>query len=383
MSLWNWFFDRISRPRTSVSEPRAPRVSRHDRRGSADRTHAEASADAHNEASSKTHVAATAVLEAPSNADLAEVRSANESAAPPWWNPADATLTEPAPMERPNLSLEARALENALVSHFDGHDLSMPPLLHLAERILSGLRNPKCDLKSVAKDIAGDPVIAAAVLRMANSPLYRGLQKTTSIHAALTRLGTKAIRTLMIHESFRAAMFDKHSRQRHHAEPLWRRSLASACIMRGLSRFTGLDADEAWLIGLLHDIGNIIVLRILGTDAVFTHQEIDAATFEYLCSESHQEFGELVAEAWSLPANVTAIIRDHHTLPADDDPLRRDRLQVRLTDMINAMLGFAPPASFKLLESTAARDLGLSDRPDFAEYLAQLPAELEEVMSSL
>ena len=64
----------------------------------------------------------------------------------------------------------------------------------------------------------------------------------------------------------------------------------------------------------------------------------------------------------------------------DPEPLRLARLILYGADVDKYQ---APPAAFKLLESTAARDLGLSDQPDFAEFLAQLPAELEETMSSL
>lgn len=92
-----------------------------------------------------------------------------------WWEFEDATLTEPLEIERGELSTEARALENLLVSHFDGHNLSLPPLLHVTETLLPKLASAKCDLRSIARELGEDQVIAAAVLRMANSVIYRGL----------------------------------------------------------------------------------------------------------------------------------------------------------------------------------------------------------------
>ena len=74
------------------------------------------------------------------------------------------------------MSTEARALENALVSHFDGHDLTIPSLPRVPEGVLRELRSSDCDYGKVAGLIAEDQVIAAAVIRMANSPIYGGVQ---------------------------------------------------------------------------------------------------------------------------------------------------------------------------------------------------------------
>ncbi|GAF90107.1 unnamed protein product, partial [marine sediment metagenome] len=263
------------------------------------------------------------------------------------------------------------------------HNLTLPPLLHVAERVRPQLGDPKSNLGVVAKDLAEDQVIAAAVLRMANSPLYRGLNKITALQPAVSRLGVRALSTLLMHESLRAAMFFRKGRANELARIVWRGSLASACIMHGLCEFTRLDSEDAFLVGLLHDIGNVVVLRITYAEKGFPQYEIDLDTFEYLCLECHQEFGELLADAWSLPPDLKAIISNHHDSPDPEDPLRTLRLQVQLTDMINAMLGYATPAQYDLLGSRPVRDLGLADRNDFVTYLERLPDEVDETVASL
>ncbi len=324
---------------------------------------------------------ATAVLESPSAGAHDDRQEAELEEK--WWAPEGATLTEQLEVQRPELSNEAQALEKLLISHFDGHDLTLPPLLHTAETLLPRLRHADCDLATVSNGLSEDQVIAASVLRMANSPLYRGLSKIAGIRPAVNRLGTRALRTLLMHESLRAATFFRKRDQQEMARIVWRRSLASACIMRSLADFTDLDKEDAFLIGLLHDVGNVVVLRILfGTQGAPCHT-LDDDTFEYLCYECHQEFGELIADAWHLPPNLKAVICDHHTYPGDDDPLRTTRLTVQLTDMIKAMLGYAPEASYDLLESRVVRDLGLRDRDDFVAFLRRLPEEVDETVAAL
>lgn len=318
--------------------------------------------------------AAVATLEPPG----VSTDDAGEKAVERWWVPDGAELLEPPPVDRPELSSEALALENVLLSQFDGHDLSLPPLPHVPELVLRRLRDPACKFARVADDIAEDQVIAVAVLRMANSVLYRGRVKVTALLPAVTRLGVGALRTLMLQQSLRAATLHIKSLDERLARIVWRRSLASACVMSELSAFAGIDREEAFLAGLLHDVGNIIVLRsTAGQEAVLRHK-LDIEAFEYLCLETHQEFGELIADAWDLPLSLKDLIADHHEFPAADDPLRGKRLLLQLTDMINAMLGYAPEASYNLLESRVVTALGVGAREDFVAALAALPARIEE-----
>lgn len=294
-----------------------------------------------------------------------------------WWETDEPGLTEIAAVPRPDLSPEARALENILISHFDSHDLNLPPLPRVTEKVLQRLSDPSYVSAHVAEDISEDQVIAAAVLRMANSVLYGGRDKITAIHPAVNRLGATALRTLMFQQSLRAATFQKKSADRDLAELVWYRSIAGGCVMRSLSRFTRVDKEDAFMIGLLHDIGNVIVLREVQKQQAVLHYKIDIATFDHLCAAFHQEMGELVAQAWQLPATLKSLIANHHAYPSQDDPLRTERLLIHLTYMINAMIGYAPCAEYDLLNTRAVRDLGLSENPEFEDFLMDLPGLVE------
>jgi HD-like signal output (HDOD) protein len=312
-----------------------------------------------------------AVLERPSDGDPDA-----ESAESPWWEPPGNTLFDYEAPARPDLTTEARAIENLLISMFDGHNLNLPPLLNVAERVLVSLRDPRHNLSDLCRVISEDQVITAAVMRMANSPLYRGLNRVASLNNALTRLGTAALKTLMVRESLRSAMFARHRDPTGFAERIWKRSLASAAIMQELARFTSVASDDAALYGLLHDIGNVVVLRTVFDQSRIAGASLDEESFEYLCSECHQEFGELIAASWKLPPEIAALVSQHHLPPAPDDPLRTERLMLAVTDMIGSLLGYAPYRPYALLDAHPARELGLAGRSDFIESLRNLPDTL-------
>jgi len=300
----------------------------------------------------------------------------------PWWTPEGAEGIEFVEPRRPMLSTQARAIENTLVTHFDGHDLTMPPVPAVTERVLKRMRDGKSGVKQIAREISEDQVIAAEIIRMANSALYRGLYQATTLQGAVTRLGIQAVRTALMNQSMRAAMFSKRGSDNELAALIWYQSLAGAGIMRGLASLLKVDEEEASLLGLMHDIGSVIVLRFVRENEKASHALIDVPTFEYLCFESHQEFGELVATAWKLPDTLKAVVANHHSYPTQDDPLRRERLMVILSDMISAMLGYAAPAQYQLMQTRVVQDLGLSDRPEFEAFLEQLPAVLEDHLAS-
>lgn len=295
-----------------------------------------------------------------------------------WWAQEGVTQTEPQPIEDPGLSTEALALRNILFSHLDGHDLTLPPLPRVAERVLRQLSVSDYKVPEVAHEIEEDGVTAAAVLRMANSPLFRGINPINAIEPAVSRLGGTAIRTLMMQQALRAATHAVRGKMRRYADMVWKRSLVSAHVMGRLSKFTEVETSEAYLIGLLHDIGNVVVVREAAKQMAVLRCDMDVESFEYLCHESHQEFGELLAREWNLSETLTSLVSNHHTPPGPDDPLRTHRLMLELADMITSIFGYGPDADYLLMESRAVRGLGLDGRDDFLPFLRVLPYDVDE-----
>lgn len=293
-----------------------------------------------------------------------------------WWKPVEGAFTEPAPLTRPNLSEAGLALEEKLESFLADQDLQLPQLPLAADRVVRCLRNPHFDTKAVAHEIKNDQAIAAATLRAANSAFYGAGEPVTKLPAAVVRLGAAALRSLMMRESMRTAMLYSKGPDQELAVALWNRSSASACIMSGLSRLTGLDPEEGCMMGLLHDIGSLVVLRGVVELKSTTDQDVSPKEFEYVCHAYHERFGRAIAQAWRLPSKLESLIADHHAPPQPDDPFRVERLSLELTDMIASMLGYSPPVPYDLLASRAATELGLSDSSKLRKFLDQLPAKI-------
>lgn len=349
MGWWDWLFKTISRSAAGAPVERCKST----------RSAAEAGA--------------VALSTAPTDTTFDRLESESDL----WWTPKDHALLDPVDVRPAGGKQSVQFLENILVSHFDGHDLTMPQLNNMAEQILPKLRGAKCDLKTVGREIAGDQLLSAAVLRTANSPMFRGVANTTTVPAAVTRIGIKSLRTILLHQSVRSAIFTKNSQTKYFANILWRKSLADACVMRGLAGLMRMDEDDCHLIGLMHDIGSVLVLRIMNDQMKSGCPSIDHQSFEYLRLQTHQEFGELIAKAWQLPPDLSQLIMNHHSYPTAGDELATQRWMLILTEMIGAMLYSDEPPNYDLIQCRPASELELSARMEYHDWLSDLPSEID------
>jgi HD-like signal output (HDOD) protein len=299
-----------------------------------------------------------------------------------WWKPNDGALIEPPLVTRPELSPEALALERILVGYFEKTDLHLPSLPKVAERVLRLLSGRAYDARKIADEISADQVVSVAVLRLANSALYGRTNRVNDLHTAVARLGCNVLRSVMLQHSLQAALQHRKGGDRCLASIVWNGSLASAQILRGLAEFVGVEPEEAYLVGLLHDIGAVLVLREVQEQEALLRYKIKVGEFVWLSFEYHQRLGQLIADAWDLPDKLKVLVTDHHSRAIAGDEAAPERNMITMADMLKAMLGYAAPGSYDLLHSTAAQSLGLDAKPGFAAFLDGLPEELRSIPTS-
>lgn len=202
-----------------------------------------------------------------------------------------------------------------------------------ALRLRNLVASPTHTLKEVVAAVMLDPMLAAAVMRIANSPAYSRGNETTSLAAAVQRVGEKELSRLSLASGLGASTSA--------AGPLLdvRRAamtsaLTSAVLCERLANLFGLDPETMFLAGLLHDVG---VLVALGTLELITNQSKDArsaAEWMELANRHHVTLGTLLAEKWGLPEKVREAIATHHA----EGELSAATALVRLSDQLRGAL---------------------------------------------
>lgn len=295
-----------------------------------------------------------------------------------WWKPGPDAALDLTYEEPPSLSRAATGLQSNLGTYFTVHDSKLPALPNSTARAMAMLNDPNTSLAAVATEIGRDLTLAASVVRTANSAAYCGVERITSLPTAATRIGANALRAVLLRQSLQQVTIHKSGPFREQSERIWKRSLASAATMHTLAPLAGVDKDAAYLVGLLCDIGNVVVLREAQEQDAILRTRVTRLEFEYLCERFHESLGRFIAQSWALPANLQSLIGEHHAWPADKDRLRTPRLLLRLTHMIVANLGYATDGPYDIPGSKAARALGLSEDARLTAALARIPDAIRE-----
>jgi HD-like signal output (HDOD) protein len=165
------------------------------------------------------------------------------------------------------------------------------------------------------------------VLKIANSAYYQRGRTIASIEQALMVLGTDAVRGIAA-----SAGLDRVASRSPHAGAYLRHSIATASVAADLAGAAVADRRaEAFLAGLLHDLGLLIAWRL--APAADTPARADV--------ELHVHCGRLALDAWQLPPRLVAAVASHHRAPSDGAPDDVVAAAVRIAEAAVTLAGIA------------------------------------------
>lgn len=210
----------------------------------------------------------------------------------------------------------ASALSKRLQEHFSSAGYAPPLLPDVALEVHELSQQADVDVGRVLTVLEKDPLLAARVLRLAQSAAYAPTGGAIqSLRDAIVRVGLRNLREIVWEVSVNMRVF-RSKRYAGPMEQVRRHSTACAYLARLVSSFTSIATEYAFLCGLLHDVGLAAGLAALGDDAKLPAPEDDDLLAAVL-AKSHEQASRLVATAWKLPADLQIVLGCHHTLLVD------------------------------------------------------------------
>lgn len=189
----------------------------------------------------------------------------------------------------------------------------IPVFPKAAAQTLDAMRNPAASLNNVVEAAQRDPATAGAVMRLANSALFGARGTVATLRLAIMRLGFETARRVVISLAVKPLLYQPKP------ETLWPHSVEVADMAEQLAcRAGGVDPGEAYLAGLLHDVGRLALREAPLYDAARMQGLAESgcpATYaeELILRTDHAELGGQIAVEWRLPEGlVDAISRHHH-----------------------------------------------------------------------
>lgn len=231
--------------------------------------------------------------------------------------PSEAISHHPIALASPRRTSSAvQALEAELVKQLNSGLTSLPVIPVVAMAALRMAQRPNVNITALASLVEKDPFLAARLLAVGNSAVYYRGFRTTSTHGAIVRIGLAEARDVLAHLAYSASLpkYDDLLQQLSERSILAARAAQSAC------RELGWSYEPAYLCGLLHDLGEARVLRILAS--LPTPPE-GMRVILHLVARYHAQAGAQLAEQWNMHADIVAACARHHDERASESkPVR-------------------------------------------------------------
>lgn len=189
----------------------------------------------------------------------------------------------------------------------------LPTLPEVAVQVRKLVNDPNATTRQIARLIGTDPALTARLLKVVNSPLYRGQDKIDNVQNAVTRLGAVQVRNLvtaLVMQQLYQAKGTHHTRQR--LKTLWSHSAKVAALSYVIARrFTRLQPDQAMLGGLIHDVG---ILPILRRAEAYPQLVNDPEALEEVIRHLHTIIGPFILDEWDFAPDLVAVTSQHEEL---------------------------------------------------------------------
>lgn len=237
--------------------------------------------------------------------------------------------------------------------------LDLPPLPASGVSLIELAGTSQADVDDLVQHIEKDPVLSSELLRLANSVLYAAPSPAKTIREAVMRVGLRALRTLVLGLSMRGTILRSRG-VRQYADEIWRQSFSVASLARVLGPKAGVDSDEAFVLGLLHDVGKVSVLATLARE-LEQDEPAPPELIGRLFRSFHESAGREMARKWRLSEELQAVAGQHHDYRNNETSPRAAAL-VCIAHKMDLFLSMGALREYRALrKSDPFRFLGVDD----------------------
>jgi len=259
-----------------------------------------------------------------------------------------------------------KELETAIMTAAD-----LPTIPVVAIKVMKLIESENATAEELAKIVSSDPAVAARVLKISNSSFYGCRRQIQTLSSAIVILGFSTLRSLVVAASVKQVYKPYGLTEKM----LWEHSFAAGLAAKIIANRTrAANEEEAFLAGLFHDIGKII-MNSLDRDKfqeVMGHCYNEGISFgqaeQGVYPFTHDEVGAYVIRKWNFPEILTAAILQHHKLDfteLDDPTLVKLTAVTSLADQFCLKLGIGirePQEEIDIAGSKAGRMLNITEQ---------------------
>jgi len=214
------------------------------------------------------------------------------------------------------MSAKAETLFDDLTAAVKTDKLILPSLPEVALKIRDAVESENSTAQDISDALAQDASLAARLLKVANSPLYRTRNPIEDLQMAVTRLGIRIVRDLVVGLAMKQIFQATSDALDVHSRKIWSKSVDAAAISRMMATLVpGINAEQALLAGLIHNIGALPVLVLAENDEELFQDEEALGRVIY---ELQGVVGELILRHWEFDDHMIEVVKQCHNFNYDN-----------------------------------------------------------------
>jgi len=262
--------------------------------------------------------------------------------------------------------INQQELTQLINARLESGSVELPVFDDIALRIDREVRENKLDADLMCEILEEDLALVAELLRMANSSFFSGMSPVGSLREAAVRLGVRQIASIVFSVSQKRLYSASGGCFKSRLTLLWKHTSAVSVGVRWVAANAGYRslADDAFVAGLLHDIGKLWLLCIIEDVITKDSVEISDEVIDQTLQDLHCEQGAMLLDSWNLPESFQNIVlyQDNEVLDPHNPILCMVRLvnKVCIAEGLGEM-GFCVEADIESLPEVSALSLSTTD----------------------
>lgn len=260
---------------------------------------------------------------------------------------------------------------------------SFKTLPHVVTKLSQLINDSNTTMKDFEEVIKMDPTLVVRLLRLVNSPYYGLSQYIESVGRAVALIGMKNLYNIAVTDALKHLFREREVSSIFSRQKLWLHCAAVAiCSQMLAERVFGINGDDAYLCGILHDFGLIVEEQAAGAifydicQAALEHGSLPEQERQRLVTD-HAEIGYLITDDWGIPYTIREAIRDHHSLHDAIEPTSLTGI-LQIAEYLTGQLGYTILAT-PVTELSPVLAGHIQDNIDeYRVLLDDLPAEMSK-----
>ena len=270
----------------------------------------------------------------------------------------------------------------------------LPPMPAVAARAVQLVESPAVTAKKLTEVLSNDAALTARILKIANSAMFARQREITTLTQAIMTIGFKSLKGIIVAAAVRQINKNSHT----HSKLIWENSVACAIGATMIAMTLQKKyREEIYILGLLHSLGQIVLLNAPKTSAEYTQifTDIEEMHVTYVEAEqsvfgyAHPLIGALVAKKWNFSESTCDIILNYKdsiecNVPANE--VAEKTAVVNLADCLTHRVGIGSLEGYPN-DIDAAIDLAMhiglgNNRKNALERIEELGENLKERFES-